>query len=139
MHGNLHAVVDFMENTLGRRWFSGRTITETPQWHNTVSKPTFTVEPDLAVEPFSRKGGFSFAYRLPSYEWMFDFHLQSGMNMFASTRVDPNAFSLKVMPVKCHTVFGYIPPSPQEQPRTHIFGWVEKKDYFQTHPEYFSL
>jgi len=41
--------------------------------------------------------------------------------------------------VKCHTVFGYIPPSPQGQPRNHIFGWVEKKDYFETHPEYFSL
>jgi len=145
MHGNLHAVVDFMENTLGRRWYSGRVITETPRWKNDVSEPTFAVERDLAVEPFSRKGGFSFTYRLPSYEWMFDFHLQSGMNMFARSgsygtqRVDPKAFSLKFMPSKCHTVFGYIPPSPQKQSQPRIFGWVEKKDYFETHPGYFSL
>ena len=139
MHGNLHAVVDFMENTLGRRWYSGRLITESPKWHNTVGKPTLTVERDLAVKPFSRKGGFSFAYRLCAYEWMFDFHLQSGINTFASRRVDPNGSSLKVMPVRCHTVFGYIPPSPERQPRTHIFGWVAKKDYFKTHPQYFSL
>ena len=30
MHGNLYAVVDFMDRTLGRRWYSGRSITETP-------------------------------------------------------------------------------------------------------------
>ena len=139
MHGNLYAVVDFMEHTLGRRWYSGRLITETPTWHNTVGQPVFTVARDLVVQPFSRTGGFSFAYRLPSYDWMFDFHLQSGMNMFANPRFQPNAFSLKVMPVNCHTLFGYIPPSPALQAWPKIFDWVAKKDYFATHPEYFSM
>jgi hypothetical protein len=140
MHGNLYAVVDFMENTLGRRWYSGRLISEKPpHWQNGLGQPTFNVERELAVKPFSRKGGFAFKYRLPSYEWMFDFHLQSGMNMFSSKRVNPLAFSLKVMPQGCHTFFGYIPPSPKEQPETNIFGWVEKKDFFATNPEYFTL
>ncbi|MFA7160876.1 MAG: DUF4838 domain-containing protein, partial [Kiritimatiellia bacterium] len=140
MHGNLYAAVDFMENTLGRRWYSGRLISEKPpRWQNGLGQPVFTVERDLSVKPFNRKGGFAFKYRLPSYEWMFDFHLQSGMNMFSSKRVDPSAFSLKVMPQGCHTFFGYIPPSAKDQPETNIFGWVEKKDYFATNPEYFTL
>ena len=140
MHGNLYAVVDFMENTLGRRWYSGRLISEKPpRWQNGLGQPVFTVERDLSVKPFNRKGGFAFKYRLPSYEWMFDFHLQSGMNMFSSKRVEPSAFSLKVMPQRCHTFFGYIPPSAKDQPETNIFGWVEKKDYFATNPEYFTL
>lgn len=140
MHGNLHAVVDFMDNILGRRWYSGRSISEKPpRWKNGLGQPVWTAERNLTVKPFSRKGGFSFTYRLPIYEWMFDFHIQSGMNMFESKRINPNAFSLKMMPVGCHTFFGYIPPSPQQQPWTHVFGWVEKKDYFATNPEYFTL
>ena len=71
MHGNLYVVVDFMERTLGRRWYSGRSITETPTWHNTVGQPVFTVARNLVIQPVSRSGGFSFAYRLPSYDWMF--------------------------------------------------------------------
>lgn len=139
MHGNLHAAVDFMERTLGRRWYSGRSITETPRWQNALGQPVFTVVGDLAVEPFSRTGGFSFTYRSPSYDWMFDFHLQSGMNLFANPRFQPDVFSLAVMPVNCHTLFGYIPPSPRDQVWPKIFDWVEKKDYFATHPEYFSM
>ena len=139
MHGNLYAVVDFMERTLGRRWYSGRSITETPRWHNTVGQPVFTVARDLVIQPFSRSGGFSFAYRMPSYDWMFDFHLQSGMNVFANPRFQPNAFSLNVMPVNCHTLFCYIPPSPRDQLWPKVFDWVEKKDYFATNPEYFTM
>ncbi len=145
LHGNLYAVVDFMENTLGRRWYSGRLITETPVWKNARAEPTFTVEPDLTVEPFSRKGGFSFAYRLPAYEWMFDFHLQSGMNVFSATGdyglqgVDPQDFSAFTLPLVCHASFGYIPPSPDRQGWPKIFGWLKSKDYFATNPEYFSL
>jgi len=139
MHGNLYAVVDFMEHTLGRRWYSGRLITETPTWHNTVGAPVFAVARDLVVEPFSRTGGFSFAYRIPSYDWMFDFHLQNGMNLFSNPGLQPNVFSRHVMPVNCHTLFGYIPPTPALQAWPKIFDWVAKKDYFATHPEYFSM
>lgn len=145
MRGNLNAVVDFMENSLGRKWFSGRLITESPKWRNTTTKPTFTVERDLTIEPFSRKSGFSFKYRLPSYEWMFDFHTQNGMNIFMRNgacgrqSVNPRHFSLTRMPTKCHTVFSYIPPSPERQAHPKLFKWVENKNYFETNPEYFSL
>jgi hypothetical protein len=43
------------------------------------------------------------------------------------------------MPVNCHTLFGYIPPSPALQAWPKVFDWVAKKDYFATHPEYFSM
>lgn len=140
MLGNLYAVVDFMDNTLGRRWYSGRSISETPPtWKNGLGKPVFTVERDLVVKPFSRQGGFSFAYRIPTHDWMFDFHLQRGMNIFFDERVNPKAFSLKIMPVIGHSLFDYIPPSPKEQPRPNTFGWVAKKDYFLTNPEFFGM
>ena len=140
MHGSLNAVMDFMENTLGRRWYSAPLVHgDAQQRSSEVGKPVFTVERDLAVKPFSRKCGFSFAYRMPSQEYLFDYHLQNGMNMFARKSNNPNAFSRKVMLLKCHTFFGYIPPSPNEQPRTNLFGWVTKKDYFKTNPEYFTL
>jgi len=140
MHGNLYAACDFMENTLGRRWYTGRQITETPpQWKSVPSQPSFSVERDLAIKPFSRQGGYSFAYRQPSGRGIFDFLIQNGMNIIGDKDHSPGDYSAKCLTVGCHSLFGYIPPTPKDQIRTNIFGWVEKKDYFITNPEYFSM
>jgi len=139
MHGNLYAVVDFMENTLGRRWYTGRQIVETQQWKREPGWPVFAAERNQAVKPFNRKGSFSFAYRQPSGRGMFDFHLQNGMNIIGDKDHPAEDYSLKVMPVGCHSLFGYIPPSQKEQPWASTYGWIEKKDYFATNPGFFTM
>lgn len=137
MRGNLDAVVDFMENSLGRRWYSGRFVIETPKWKHAAGKPVFEKEANVFLKPFSRKGGFSFTYRLPAYDWMFDFHFQNGMNIFGNKRfID---FSRTILPIKCHTLFSYITPSPKDQGWAKKFSWVEPKNYFETNPEYFGM
>ena len=142
IHGNLEAVLDFMETTLGRRWYTESEFIETPQWNRKDGQPVFTVQRNLSVKPFERTGGFSFAYRMPSY--VKTFHYQHGLNMGFSegnrdNRFPPGVVSLAYMPVGCHTLFGYIPPRPDSQAWPKFFAWVKKKDYFQTNREFFTL
>ena len=142
IHGNLDAVLDFMETTLGRRWYTESEFVETPQWDRKDGQPVFTVERSLNVKPFERKGGFSFAYRIPAYPKAF--HYQHGLNMGFNdgnrdNRFPPGVVSLRYMPVGCHTLFGYVPPKPEDQAWPKIFGWLKKRDYFKTNPEFFTL
>ena len=134
LHGNLYAVVDFMENTLGCRLCG--------------DNPVFILTRDLNVKPFERKGGFSFAYR--SLATQRELTYQNGMNMGFSERnaghkivVHKDLFpsgvkSLKGIPIFVHTSFSYIPPNPESIGHKDAFDWMENKNYFKTNPEFFT-
>lgn len=138
MHGNLYAVISFMENILGWRWYTK------------FNEPVVTVEENLTISSFNRKEGFDFVYRQLPHDPEFGY--QHGMNMGFSERQkrlikmygDNNKYmypdgvvSLKKIPVFVHTSFGYIPPSPEKD--TKKFEWVENKNYFKTNPDFFTL
>jgi len=142
LHGNLHAVLDFMEHTLGRRWYSAPLVHGDPQIRaSEAGEPVFAVERDLNIAPFARQRGFAFKYRMSVMTFLFDYNLQSGLNMFEDKPafLDAGAFSLKTMPTVGHTLFGYIPPSPRHLPSTNVFGWAAHRNYFETNPEFFTM
>lgn len=136
LHGNLYAVLDFVEQTLGRKWFSR------------YDKPEFTVEQDLEILPLNRVSGFSFTYRKQPIESEFSY--QQGMNM-GFTETKPKALegrkqkkefpdgvvSLAIDPGSAHTSFDYIPHSVQK--RRRIYDWITNDNYFKTNPEFFSM
>ncbi len=150
VHGNLYAVMDFMENTLGWRWYTDGV------WYGEAAskrephegKPVFTVERTLTLKPFDRKGGFAFVYRMLTDPRIFQY--QHGLNMGFSERrqaitaaggADPfpdGMVSLKFMPSIGHSLFSYIPPDPKNG-SAHVFDWLKKKDYFETNPDFFSM
>ena len=139
VHGNCYAVVNFLEDSLGVRWYSK------------FEEPVVRVERDLILKPFSRKRGVDFPYRAVSLlGGMLRFAYWHGFNMSYENRFEklvarrrgkaiPGMRSKTYVPAGCHTSFGYIPPAPERQPRGYIFGWIAKKDYFKTNPEFFSM
>ncbi|MFC1453965.1 DUF4838 domain-containing protein [Verrucomicrobiota bacterium] len=140
IHGNLYAVFDFMENTLGWRWFSR------------FDKPVFTVERDLTLKPFNRTKGVSFAYRR-SFYYATEFCYQHGMNVGFSSisalikarhgkdRFPPGVVSAVPQQqdfIGVHSLHQYIPPTPT----SHLwepYQWIEKRNYFETNPEFFTM
>jgi len=142
MHGNLHAILDFMEQSLGWRWYSAPlTHGDLSIQASEVGKPVFSVEPTLSLVPFSRQGGFAFKYRMAITTYLLDYNLQNGMNMFLDEpeHIDAKEFSLRVMPFVGHNLFGYIPPSPDHLQSPRGFGWVAKQNYFETNPDFFTM
>ncbi len=150
LHGNLYAVMDFMENMLGWRWYTdgihyGEAATKREPEEG---KPVFTFDRNLSVKPFDRKGGFAFAYRTLTDPRLFQY--QHGMNMGFSERrqafkaagsADPfpdGVLSLKFMPAIGHSLFSYIPPDPKNG-GARVFDWLKKKDYFEKNPDFFSM
>jgi hypothetical protein len=150
LHGNLYAVMDFMENTLGRRWYTDGLHygVAASQREPGEGEPVFTVERNLAVRPFERKGGFAFAYRQLTDPRLFQY--QHGLNMgfserkkmFKKTNPDffPDGVESKafIAPGTGHTLFSYIPPDPNA-PGANAFDWLKTKDYFASHPDFFSM
>ncbi len=140
VHGSLHATMDFLETSCGWRWY---TIFE---------PPVLPFRPVLELAPFERKGGFSYTYRKVDMQRGFDFYYQHGMNMGVDGRVarltrkapehrDDYAAFVSELPdaeAGVHTLFGYIPPDPEAR-HSDFLPWLEKKDYFTTHPEFFSM
>lgn len=135
LHGNLYAVLDFMENTLGWRWYSK------------FDKPAFTVVKALEVKPFDRKGSFDFEYRIPIYETTWDY--LNRMNMDFTERNEKwkksgmkysypsGVVSYKVELNGVHNTFSYIPPEPGAD--RYKLSFVTNKNYFKSNPEFFAL
>jgi len=133
VHGNLNAVMEFLENSLGWRWYS------------VYEKPVVPKRPELILAPFDRWRGFGFESRRVPLRYNPDFYLQAGVNMGLETElrrkqrpVPPPLVSWLTNEYFVHTSFSYIPPTPSD-PWANKFPWVTKKDYFQTKPEFFSL
>jgi len=141
VHGNLHAVMEFLEGSLGWRWYS------------VFEHPVIPSRPTVVLAPFRRRKGFSFAYRKVSLHRGMDFFCQRGINLgfdsrkqklarrYGAEKVKPLAHFVSAIPeaaVSMHSLFSYIPPDPKARGADR-FDWLERKNYFETNPEYFSL
>ncbi|MBT3380220.1 MAG: DUF4838 domain-containing protein [Lentisphaerae bacterium] len=136
VHGNLHAVMEFLENSLGWRWYS------------VYEKPVIPSRPTVTLAPFNRKRGFSFASREVGLRHSLDFYYQNGMNMGFDRQarkrkrhnIEANEGIISFMPnpVFVHSLHRYIPPDPDNR-YGKAFDWLERRNYFETNPEYFSV
>jgi len=134
IHANLHAVMEFLETSLGWRWYS------------VYEKPVIPRRPTVTLDPFHGKRGFSFTSREVQPRYQFDFYYQHGINMgmerrFRRTRREQKpAYLVSYLPTEkfVHSSFAYIPPR-QEIKYAKTFPWLERRNYFETNPEFFSL
>lgn len=141
MHGNMHAVFEFIESQLGWRWYS------------VYDHPVITNNPDLILSPVSVKKGFSFPYRRMSFSRSNDFPYTHGINMGISEHIsaglkrfpdiykpeDFAAYKSEICTIGSgHNLRMYIPSAPEYE-RGKRYEWLKGKYYFQTNPEYFSL
>jgi len=129
VHGNLSAVMEFLENSLGWRWYS------------VFEKPVLPTAPVVSLKPFERKRGFSFPSREVGLIGDANFYYQNGMNM-ASERWGSRSEASFVPYLRndkfVHSSFAYIPPTP-DTVYAKSFPWMERMDYFATNPEFFSM
>lgn len=132
VHGNLHATIDFLEG-LGWRWYS------------VFEEPAIPVRPTLKVPAVHRQGDFDFAYRLFPTRYGVDFYLQNYVNQgyerdarrLGRAKAD-HLVSYLAHESWVHTAFRYIPPAPDVK-YADSYDWLEKRNYFETHPWFFSL
>ena len=127
VHGQLWAVMEFLEGSLGWRWY-------TP-----LEDPVVPSRPILTLGPFHRKKGFAFKCRQIQALFNSEFYYLHGMNM-GWTRKDPPPHYVSQLPCTqfTHTLLSYIPPTPGNRD-ANKFKWQDKKDYFKTNPEFFTL
>ncbi|MCP3982289.1 MAG: DUF4838 domain-containing protein [bacterium] len=135
VHGNLHAVMEFLEVSQGWRWYSPFEDRALPDL------------PTVTLDPFDRVRGFSFPYREAQLTYNLHLYYQQGINMGVDRRVaeigpaaDGIGFVSEIndelkFP---HTFFGYIPPNA-DAPFVDDWPWIPRSDYFATNPKWFSL
>jgi hypothetical protein len=130
---SLDAVMEFLENSLGWRWYSP------------FEKPVVPKLATLTLKPFSRQRGFDFVSRQLAARFDGDFYLQHNVNMGLETKLRNRGQTVpghlgSWLPNEnfVHTSFAYIPPTPNDK-YANGFPWVEKRNYFETNPEFFSL
>jgi len=129
IHGNLHAVMEFLETSLGWRWYS------------VFEKPVIPATPTVSLKPFERKRGFSFRSREVGLLGDPHFYYQNGMNMASQKwgSLSEDGFVPYLRNDKfVHSSFSYIPPTP-DTVYSRAFPWMERMDYFATNPEFFSM
>ena len=139
-HGNFYAVMEFLEDSLGWRWYS------------VFEPPILPSRPTVLLEPFNRKKGFSYLFRKVNILRGLDYYYQQKMNMEFGQRVkmlektygknaELQCFVSELAEDTCvHSLFSYIPPDAKTpNGAADRFTWLEKKDYFATNPKYFSL
>lgn len=143
IHGNLNAVMAFLEDRLDWRWYS------------VFERPVLPEAPTLGLTPFDRRHTFSFGFRAVDLQRGLDYFYQQGSNQRVDKRVasivrrsdDPDVTAARLKPFVSrlpeveggtHSLFSYIPPDSGAR-GAHRFDWLEKRDYFDTHPEFFSL
>ena len=136
--GNLYAVMEFLENSLGWRWYS------------VFDRPALPSRPTVSLEPFDRNQGFSFKYREIVPYYGYDYYYQQGANMtYAWVQSSPRweqIVAAGIMPARggstriggAHSLHQYIPPTP-DQRLWPQYEWIDKRDYFKTNPEFFSM
>jgi len=131
-HGSLHAAMEFLETSMGWRWYSR------------FVEPVLPEQPEVALPPFARIRGFDFAYRMYPSRWGSDFYYQHGINQGLEGRPGrenrnlDTPFQSRIRDESStHSLFSYIRPNTTV--KGHAFPWVDKDDYFATNPEFFSM
>ena len=110
--GTLHGVRYFLENQLGVRWYAPG-VTKTPKREN------------LTIEPTDQLVKTGFAWRDTSYAWpgsSAEFRSRRGENSGGGGKDHPLGEQYS-FDGKCHSYYRYVSPD----------------EFFDTHPEYFSL
>jgi hypothetical protein len=139
VHGNLYAVFEFLENSLDWRWFS------------VFEHPVIPSRPTVVLEPFNRKAGMSFSFRMVNIRRGMDFYYQNGINEGFSSRIQAIAardgknsvtnlshFVSRIPQIGFgHSLHLYIPPNPSAAKRE--FNWLTRTNYFETNPEFFTM
>ncbi len=142
VHGNLYAVMGFLEDKLGWRWFSR------------FEYPLVPAHPVLTLNPFECQRGFSFSFRSVDIQRGFDFPYQQGANQRFEARLGGFALRAgKPLPPRAsgpyisrlydlakrpHSLFTFVPPTPSTR-GADLWPWLPKTNYFAAHPEYFTL
>jgi hypothetical protein len=127
VHGNLWAVMNFLEDTLGWRWYSVH------------EKPVVPEKPTVRLQPFSRTCSFSIKYRQVSLNFGADFSYQNRANMgYALKRGRPPYVARMSSTMFVHSTTSYIPPLPTDR-HADRFPWQDKKNYFETDPDFFTM
>lgn len=132
-HGNLNAIMAFLREQLGWRWYTVFDHPVTPQQERIV------------LRSFNHRDDFAYLARETQFRDGFDYFLQSGVNQgfqrrFRARDLEPPAHHLSYLPTEVfvHSLFAYMPPTPDAR-HADEFPWMKKRDYFATHPEFFSL
>lgn len=133
-HGSLNAVMYFLENKLGWRWFSQH------------QDPVMPSNPSLKLKSFDVKRANSFESRHLIVRWQnYDFFYQNGINdgleskfRLAGTTKPDYLVSYRPHELFVHSSFSYIPPTP-DTPGADRLTWNTTRNYFSTNPEYFTL
>lgn len=128
-HGNLYALMDFMQTTLGWRWFSVH------------EAPVIPERPTLSLSPFGRRRTFTFGFREVQLNFGTDFYYRHGINLGYARRgrTEDGQFQSRLPTTKfVHTSFAYIPPDP-DSIYADSFEWQDRKNYFETNPEFFTM
>ncbi len=142
IHGSLHAVMAFLEDQLGWRWYSR------------FEFPVLPDHPALTLEPFHRRHAFSFTMRSADIQRGFDFPYQQGVNQRFDARLGQRALREgKPLPPRGegpyvsrlydvakapHTLFSFIPPDDSARGAGR-WPWLTKTNYFETNPDFFTL
>jgi len=127
IHGNLWAVMEFLENSLGWRWFSVH------------EEPVVPKKPTIMLQPFQRKRGFWMKYRQVHLNFGRDFYYLNGINMGYALKGMPPPYISKLPATRfAHVSTSYIPPLPSDK-YADGFQWQNKKNYFETNPDFFSM
>lgn len=140
MHGNLSAVFEFLETSLGWRWYSQ------------FMGPVIPDHPTVELAPFHRKRGFDYRARQTALRWGPDFYYQLGFNMgyesryfhrrhydfYGESAVQSAYRSVCPVEQRSHTLHRYLPPNEASR-YADSFNWLDRQNYFEVHPEWFSL
>lgn len=137
-HGNLDSVMGFLEEWVGWRWYSdgvqfGAAAAEREPGEG---QPVVPLQRTLMVTGFRPGRSFAFPYRQLTYARQF--HYLHGINMGYRTGSAEGIVSKARVVWGSHTLYHYIPPRPEDR-HAGIHEWQEKRDYFETNPEFFSL
>lgn len=142
-HGNLYAVYEFLENSIGIRWYSP------------YEKAMIPFRPDLILSGFHRQTRYAFPYRdmytgpyllrKESMQFLYRNRLnmslefwRDGLNQFPGCEGILN--EVKLIPPTVHTLFAYVPPQEAKAPGANPpLAFLKNKNYFTSNPEYFSM
>ncbi len=126
VHGNMYAVVDFLDNSLDRKWCVD------------YEKASFARTDSLVLKPFDRKSGFSFAYRFLGFpserNYQYGYNVSLPKQLCRDFGLPEGTMPALDNPVWVHTSFLYMPPEPGRG-----FEWLKDKGYFKTNPDFYSM